>query len=71
MPITVPQEIKDQIKQQRLLNLSISWYSCQLDKVAYEARGEAENVAKAEEELLKIEAAYAAIEAHDEEEVIE
>ncbi|MCR8633504.1 hypothetical protein [Paenibacillus radicis (ex Xue et al. 2023)] len=61
--LTVDEETKQQIKQNKLRQLSYQHYEIQLQKIVHQARGEELLATQAGDELARLEAAYNAIDA--------
>lgn len=61
-PIVIDENMKTQLKEQRLRNLAAQWYEQELNRVAYEANGRTQQLAEAIRLQAEIEVSYRAIE---------
>lgn len=59
----IEKEIKDKLKQQRLLELKQRYYSLELDKIALETVNDHSGIKDIEQRMKSIEKAYEAINA--------
>jgi len=59
----IEKEIKDQVKEQKLLHLKIQYATLEMDKVALESVGDTDGAKQIEERMNQIQKAYEAIDA--------
>jgi hypothetical protein len=59
----IEKEIKDQVKDQKLLQLKIQYATLEMDKVALESVGDTDGAKQIEERMNNIRKAYEAIDA--------